>query len=44
MDLNSEKEFYLKKLSQSDVVICHGGSDFVFDSIRSGHKPFVLPG
>ena len=38
-----EKEFYLKKLSQSDVVICHGGSGAIFDSIRSGHKPFVLP-
>ena len=34
---------YQKLILESDIVICHAGSGAIFDSIRNGHKPYVLP-
>ncbi len=37
------REEVLQELAAADVVITHGGSGSIFDAIRAGHRPIVVP-
>lgn len=37
------KSDFESTISDSDIVVCHGGTGAIFNSISLGHRPYVLP-
>lgn len=38
-----KKSDFEKTISEADIVVCHGGTGAIFNSISLGHRPYVLP-
>lgn len=38
-----EKETFEVSISTADILICHAGTGAIFNSIKLGHRPYVLP-
>lgn len=38
-----KKSDFEKTISDADIVVCHGGTGAIFNSISLGHRPYVLP-
>lgn len=37
------KSDFENTISDADIVVCHGGTGAIFNSISLGHRPYVLP-
>ena len=38
-----DKEIFEASISTADILICHAGTGAIFNSIKFGHRPYVLP-
>ena len=38
-----DKESFEVSILTADILICHGGTGAIFNSIKLGHRPYVMP-